>query len=218
MKRKLGIALLIIATVLAGTPEAVKQFHDLNRALRHWAGTNLGGSFLVYAEDGSDRALPDRYDYHQVAPPVRLTTYGLTASLSQPATHDDGDCPLQHHRAIERTPYAVRSRREEAQTVEQVARNEQHVEQHVERTIERAQLREIERALRLSARSFNGELSQEQVAIKLKSLRMKPTTEALRWRRTVPVKVARANEGDLPFTFTLAPESETKGFDVEKIH
>ena len=214
MKRKLGIALLIIATVLAGTPEAVRQFHDLNRALRHWAGTNLGGSFLVYAEDGSDRALPDRYDYHQVAPPARLANYGLTASLSQPAMHDDGNCPLQHRRAIERTPDVTRSTREEVRAVEQAAPSQQHAE----RTVERKQLREIERALRVTVRSFNGELNEEQLALKLKTLRMKPTTETLKARRTVPVRVARINEGDLPFTYTLAPESETKGFDVDKIH
>ncbi|PYS89254.1 MAG: hypothetical protein DMF64_18250 [Acidobacteria bacterium] len=213
MKRKLGIALLIIATVLAGTPEAVRQFHGLNRALRHWAGTNLGGSFLVYAEDGSDRALPDRYDYHQVAPPARLASYGLTASLSQPATHET-PCPFEHRRAVERAQPALRTQAT-AHAVEQVARNQQRAE----RTIEREQLaRDIRRTLKLTVKTFGGELSEQQLATKLRTLRMKPAAETLKTRRTVPVRVARINEGDLPFTYTLAPGPDASGFDADKIH
>src|SRR2546423_11752761 len=103
MKRKLGIALLVIATVLAGAPEAVRQLHDLNAALRHWAGTNLGSSFLVYAEDSTDHARPDRYDYHQIAPPVRTIAYGSTASLSLPdAAHEGSACPFERRAAEQR--------------------------------------------------------------------------------------------------------------------
>src|ERR687886_121562 len=105
MKRKLGVALLIIATALAGTPEAVKEFHDLNRQLRSWASTNLGGSFLVYAETTSEHARPDRYDYHEVAPVMPRATepdassYGLMASLTLPAT-SERPCPYAHKRAV----------------------------------------------------------------------------------------------------------------------
>src|SRR2546423_12371757 len=104
MKRKLGVALLIIATALAGTPEAVKQFHDLNRQLRAWASTSLGGSFLVYAETTNERALPDRYDYHEVAPVMPhadapdASSYGLMASLTLPASSKH-PCPFARQRA-----------------------------------------------------------------------------------------------------------------------
>src|SRR5437868_6152088 len=153
MKRKLGIALLIIATVLAGTPEAVRQFHDLNKAVRHWAGTNLGGSFLVYAEDGVDRARPDRYDYHQVASPARPASYGLTASLSLPSEHEH-PCPFQQQqRAIERTNNTARTKREAAHAVEQLA----HAKQSARATQREQLARQIERTVKLTVKAFGGE-------------------------------------------------------------
>ena len=233
MKRKVGIALLVIATVLAGAPEAVRQFHDLNKALRHWAGTNLGGSFLVYAEDNSnERALPDRYDYHQVAPPVRLSSYGLTASLSVPSTHNVSPCPFAHHREVERAK-PVPQVQAPAHATEQVARERQRVERKVQReqreqmARETREAREIRRALRLTIKSLHGEvntqtwvetLSGPEMATKIQTLKTKPPVAPATARRTVPVRVARLNEDNVPFSFTLAPEPDVKGFDADKNH
>ncbi|HYX40261.1 MAG TPA: hypothetical protein VE821_01120 [Pyrinomonadaceae bacterium] len=224
MKRKLGIALLVIATMLAGAPEAVRQFHDLNKAVRHWAGTNLGGSFLVYAEDNNgERALPDRYDYHQVAPPVRPASYGLTASLSLPATHDATPCPLARRRTIERTQQAPRTPAT-THASEQVARSQRRIE----REVQHAQTaREIRRVLRLTVKSLGDEvnspafvesLNTPELATKIKALRIKPSVEPLKPRRSVPVRIACLNEGDGPFTFTLAPDPDVRGFDADKNH
>jgi hypothetical protein len=227
MKRKVGIALLVIATVLAGTPEAVRQFHDLNKALRHWAGTNLGGSFLVYAEDNSnERALPDRYDYHQVAPLIRLSSYGLTASLSVPSTHNVTPCPFAHHPIVERAVQAPRVQAT-AHATEQVARSQQRSARTVQREQMAREAREIRRALRLTIQSLNGEVSEPalveslsapELATKSKALKSKQPVETLKPRRSAPVRIARLSEGDVPFSFTLAPDPDVKGFDADKNH
>jgi hypothetical protein len=199
MKRKLGVALLVVATALAGTPEAVTQFRDLNAALSRWASNNLGGSFLVYAEGTNERALPDRYDYHSVAPVVRPSAldqsasgYGLMASLSAPlnapAAHTQASCPMQQQRraletAAARTP---RPRVVEARAARQVARRTERTEASAEVA------RELERAVNLTTKALGAKLrvlkleDETEGAVlvdQLKALRLKAATEARKERR-----------------------------------
>ena len=213
MKRKLGVALLIMATALAGTPEALKQFQDLNQSLQNWAHTGLGSSFLVYAEGTAERALPDRYDYHQLAPVARhavppAPSYGLMASLPRaiapiaPAAQEPGTCPVAR-RAAERV--AIAPRAVEAQTIARVTRRVR-----VSNTARPDQLaREIERAAQRAARALGIKLDAQQfaeiikgqeVTTKLKALRIRPAGEALKLRRLAPVRVARLEADELlPF-------------------
>src|SRR5438045_2368970 len=165
MKRKLGVALLIVATALAGTPEAVKQFHDLNRSLRAWASTSLGGSFLVYAEGTNERALPDRYDYHEVAPVMPRATepdassYGLMADLTLPATVAHA-CPFARQREAVQTEVARR-----AHTVEQhvAVQTPRRAARPLPSKAQQDQLaREIERATGVAARVLGTKLNAQQ--------------------------------------------------------
>ncbi len=213
MKRKLGVALLIIATALAGTPEAVKQFHDLNRSLRAWASASLGGSFLVYAEGPNERTLPDRYDYHEVAPGLPRTTesdaasYGLMASFSLP----EAPCPFAHRREASRAEAAPRAHAAAPRVaLAQTARRMRTVTINV-RADQLA--REIERATNVAARALGTKLDARQFAAlikaqatdaKLKTWRFKTTTfkttnETTRVRRATPVRIARLEEEPLPF-------------------
>ncbi len=213
MKRKLGVTLLIIATTLAGTPEAVKQFHDLNTALRHWASNSLGGSFLVYAEGTGERAaLPDRYDYHQVAQRAEeraATSYGLTADIARAAaTHARADaCPTQR-RAVEQTENLTRTRTTTVpQTRTQLAQRTREVNTAEHGRMTNEQLaREIERAIGIAERVLGAKLrgqaltdeAREEAEVKSKSLRLK-TTETVKTRRIMPVRVARLDDAGVPF-------------------
>ncbi|MFL6211501.1 MAG: hypothetical protein ACJ74W_21815 [Pyrinomonadaceae bacterium] len=206
MKRKLGVALLIIATTLAGTPEAVKQFHDLNQTLQEWARTSLGSSFLAYAETTTEHALPDRYDYHQVAPLARRTdepadpSYGLLASFS--AAEATGAhvsvCPSQR-RAAEQALGASRARSTEKRSAQQVAR----APRVVVLTQQSTMTTELARAATMAARAFGAKLNEQQLAEliksqdlekKLKSLRIKTSVENLKVRRVPPVRIARLDQ------------------------
>jgi hypothetical protein len=218
MKRKLGIALLIIATVLAGTPEALSQFHTVGLALRQWAGKNLGGSFLVYAADTGERALPDRYDYHMVAPATHKNGGEVMARLSLSEAisgHAASMCPFalpqrNEVRAPKVAPHSKHtlpapSARIEAQTARLRA----------EREAQRAQARELARVLRETFKALGGEFNnagfdaparEAELAAKLKALRPKQGVETIKLRRVVPVKVAFLNEADVPTT-AAAPAS-----------
>ncbi len=221
MKRKLGVALLIVATALAGTPEALKQFHDINQTLQHWTRTSLGGSFLVYAESTGERAgLPDRYDYHQLAPHVAAapaaSSYGLMASLSLPEAaahaHAPATCPsVAPRRTVERVNNAPRARAVETRTV---ARTERTLRRT--RELRGDQLaREIERAATIAARVLGTKLDAQQFAeiikgqeldAKLKALRIRPSRETLlKPRRPVPVRVALFTEDALPVVNGFEP-------------
>ena len=214
MKRKLGVALLIIATALAGTPEAVKQFRVLNRSLHDWASASLGGSFLVYAETTNERALPDRYDYHEVAPVVSpaaapdASSYGLMASLATPlpATVEHTNCPLARRREALQVEVAPRAHAAEKRVGTQTARRTRTVTINVRQD----QLaREIERATNMAARVLGGKLNAQQFAeliktqaleTKLKTLRFKQTNATTKVRRGAPVvRIARLEEEPLPF-------------------
>lgn|GEM_PF-5482199 len=223
MKRKLGIALLVVATAMAGTPEAVNQFHDINQALRQWARTSLGGSFLVYAEGTNEqRTLPDRYDYHVVAPlatrnsePGAAASYGLMASLSLPSAEHahDGACPLQQRRraaepkvAVLRVPAASVA----AQPALQIARGRRVITL----TGREPLTRQIERAAAIAARALGTKLSAQQFAeiikgqdaeAKLKTLRIKSTAETIKVRRTQPARIARFEDFELPAVNGFAP-------------
>jgi hypothetical protein len=215
MKRKLGVALLIIATALAGTPEAVKQFHVLNRQLHTWASASLGGSFLVYAETTNERALPDRYDYHEVAPVVTPTdepdasSYGLMASLATPlpAAIEHTPCPLARRREALQVEVAPRAHATEKRVAAQTARRTHTVTINVRQD----QLtREIERATDVAAHALGGKLNAQQFAeliktqtleTKLKMLRFKQTDATTKVRRVAPVvRTARLEEDEaVPF-------------------
>jgi hypothetical protein len=221
MKRKLGVALLIIATTLAGTPEAVKQFQDLNQTLQQWARTSLGSSFLAYAETTNEHALPDRYDYHEVAPLARRTdepadpSYGLMASFSavEATSAHVSVCPAQQ-RAAEQALVAVRTRSSEKRSAQQVAR----APRVVVLTQQSVLTRELARAATIAARAFGAKLNEQQVAEliksqdlekKLKSLRIKTSVENLKVRRMTPVRVARLDQPALPLgnSFTVGAPS-----------
>jgi hypothetical protein len=221
MKRKLGVAFLIIATTLAGTPEAVKQFHDLNQTLQQWARTSLGSSFLAYAETTTEHALPDRYDYHEVAPLARRTNepadpnYGLLASFSvteTPSAHVSV-CPTQQ-RAAAQALIAVRARSAEKRSTQQVAR----APRVVVLTPQSAMTKELARAATMAVRAFGTKLNEQQVVEliknqdlekKLKSLRIKTSVENLKVRRVTPVRVARLDQPALPLgnSFTVGVPS-----------
>ncbi len=220
MKRKLGVTLLIIATTLAGTPEAVKQFHDLNTAVRHWASNSLGGSFLVYAEGTNDRALPDRYDYHQVAPRAAapaVWSYGLTANLSPvaaPRAHDDAACPLQRQRTVEQSDSVARERVTIApQPRAQMARRIREPSAPARVRLANEQLaRELERAAVIVGRALGAKLRGQALSddargqeaeAKLKGLRLK-TAETLKVRRVMPVRVARLDDANMPLSNRFA--------------
>ncbi|HEX8178254.1 MAG TPA: hypothetical protein VF525_01800 [Pyrinomonadaceae bacterium] len=218
MKRKLGVALLIVATALAGTPEAVKQFQDLSQSLHQWARTSLGGSFLVYAESTNDRALPDRYDYHQVAPLITRTdeqgtaSYGLMASLSLPAAAPQVPtaiaCPSTERRS-EQTVAVLRAHAPSARPALQIARRPRAVV-----VTEREQVaREIERATESAAHALGAKLNAQQFAeiikgqdleAKLKALRIKAAVETIKVRRIAPVRSAQFEAPLLPFANSFA--------------
>ena len=224
MKRKLGVALLIVATALAGTPEAVKQFHDLNRSLRAWASTSLGGSFLVYAEGTNERALPDRYDYHEVTPVMPRATapdassYGLMADLTLPATVEH-TCPFARQREAVQIEVARRAPAVEQHVAVQTARRPRPLPIKVRQD----QLaREIERATGVAARMLGTKLNAQQFAellrtqaleAKLKGLRIKTSAETTKAKRVAPVRIARLEKDEaLPvadsfeFSAPLPPE------------
>lgn len=210
MKRKLGVTLLIIATTLAGTPEAVKQFQDLNAAVRHWASNSLGGNFLVYAAGANERALPDRYDYHQIAPHPAAApaewSYGLTADLSPvaaPRAHAVA-CPSQRQPVVAQTDSLAHARVNVApQPRAQTARRTRETEAPARARLTDERLaRELERAVtivghalgaKLRAQGLSDEARGQEAEAKLKGLRLK-TVEMLKARRGVPVKIARLDD------------------------
>ncbi|HEX8068623.1 MAG TPA: hypothetical protein VF546_01640 [Pyrinomonadaceae bacterium] len=200
MKRKLGVAILVLATALVGTPEAVTQFRDLNAALCRWASHSFGGSLLVYADGASERALPDRYDYHEVAPVVRPSAldqsasgYGLMASLSTaPAVEraPAASCPVQAQAARRAAPAVIAAAtRPQRVSAPRVAAP---VARRVERDAAAAEIaRQFERAVSLTTKALDGKLrglkfeykNDSAAAGKLKALRLKAVTEALKERR-----------------------------------
>ncbi len=216
MKRKLGVTLLIIATTLAGTPEAVKQFHDLNMAVRHWASNSLGGSFLVYAESANERALPDRYDYHQVAPRAaapKIGSYGLTADLSPVAAlraHDDAACPLSPRRSVKQPDRVARER---GPVGAQLARRTRETSAPARVRLPDEQLaRELERAAvivgralgaKLHGQSLTDDARGQEAEAKLKGLRLK-TAETWKVRRIMPVRIARLDDATVPLSNRFA--------------
>lgn len=213
MKRKLGVTLLIIATTLAGTPEAVKQLHDLNATLRHWASNSLGGSFLVYAEGtGEHAALPDRYDYHQVAPRAEERTapsYGVTADISlasAPSAHA-GACPTERQHAVEQTDRLARTRATVSPSHTQLAQRPREVNMAEHGRMTNAQLaREIERAFALAERALGAKLrgpaladeAREEAEVKVKQLRLK-TSDTVKLRRVMPARIAQLDDAGVPF-------------------
>ena len=60
MRRKLGVALAVIAIALSGAREAADQFRQLKSLAGGWATTNAWNSLLVYAAGTFDGLAPQR--------------------------------------------------------------------------------------------------------------------------------------------------------------
>lgn len=69
IRRKLGILILIGITVLAGTQEAVRQFHGLKSSLTNLTRASLWSGLIVYAQPVTDGKLPSPQIYYLMPQP-----------------------------------------------------------------------------------------------------------------------------------------------------
>jgi hypothetical protein len=69
LRRKVGILFLIGITVLAGTPEAARQFDGLKSSLKNFTRASLWSGLIVYAQPVSDGKLPAPQIYYLMPTP-----------------------------------------------------------------------------------------------------------------------------------------------------
>jgi hypothetical protein len=73
LRRKVGILFLIGITVLAGTPEAARQFDGLKSSLKNFTRASLWSGLIVYAQPVSDGKLPAPQIYYLMPTPSQPT-------------------------------------------------------------------------------------------------------------------------------------------------
>ncbi|HEY0081702.1 MAG TPA: hypothetical protein VGB61_02835 [Pyrinomonadaceae bacterium] len=73
LRRKVGILFLIGITVLAGTPEAARQFDGLKSTLKNFTRASLWSGLIVYAQPVSDGKLPAPQIYYLMPSPSQPT-------------------------------------------------------------------------------------------------------------------------------------------------
>jgi hypothetical protein len=88
MRRKLGILFLIGITVLAGTPEAARQFDGLKSSLKNFTRASLWSGLIVYAQPVNDGNLPTPQIYYLMPTPQQPA---LPAAQQQPVLADNGN-------------------------------------------------------------------------------------------------------------------------------